>query len=72
MGMGPQNILLGTGGDVAGEIVEVGSSVKNFKAGDKVVAIVDPRVSFSSPLICIIVTHLFVTCNFSCLICLAP
>ncbi|GMN50252.1 hypothetical protein TIFTF001_019400 [Ficus carica] len=30
-------------GDVAGEIVEVGSSVKNFKAGDKVVAIVDPR-----------------------------
>ncbi|GMN50251.1 hypothetical protein TIFTF001_019397 [Ficus carica] len=30
-------------GDVAGEVVKVGSSVKNFEAGDKVVAMIDPR-----------------------------
>jgi len=30
-------------GDVAGEVVEVGSAVTNFKAGDKVVSMVDPR-----------------------------
>lgn len=30
-------------GDVAGEVVEVGSSVKDFKAGDKVVTLLYPR-----------------------------
>lgn len=32
--------------DVAGEVVEVGSGVKNFKAGDKVVAVLSHLVSF--------------------------
>ena len=36
----------GAVGDVAGEIVEVGEGVKNFKAGDKVVALAS--VSFSN------------------------
>ncbi|GMN50250.1 hypothetical protein TIFTF001_019395 [Ficus carica] len=31
------------GSDVAGEVIKVGSSVKNLKAGDKVVGYVDPR-----------------------------
>lgn len=31
------------GTDVAGEVVKVGPGVKNFKAGDKVVAMVNPR-----------------------------
>ncbi|EXB84481.1 Putative quinone-oxidoreductase-like protein [Morus notabilis] len=35
--------LLGTGGNVAGEVVEVGSSVKDFKAGDKVVTLLYAR-----------------------------
>ena len=33
---------LGTASDVAGELVEVGPGVTNFKAGDKVVAMVNP------------------------------
>lgn len=32
--------------DVAGEVVEFGSDVKNFKAGDKVVAKLDNTVTF--------------------------
>ena len=36
---------LGTASDVAGEVMEVGPGVKNFKAGDKVVAVVNPLVS---------------------------
>ena len=39
------NILVGIGTDVAGEVVQVGLGVKNFKAGDKVVAMVNPLVS---------------------------
>lgn len=39
-------LLVGIGTDVAGEVVEVGPEVKNFKAGDKVVAMVNPLVSF--------------------------
>ena len=35
----------GTASDVAGEVVEVGPGVTNFKAGDKVVAVVNPMVS---------------------------
>ncbi|KAF8402145.1 hypothetical protein HHK36_013097 [Tetracentron sinense] len=34
----PTLVLVGTVTDVAGEVVEIGSGVKNFKAGDKVVA----------------------------------
>lgn len=30
---------------MAGEVVKVGPGVKTFKAGDKVVAMVNPRVS---------------------------
>lgn len=37
--------LAGTVSDVAGEIVEVGPAVKSFKAGDKVVAMLNPFVS---------------------------
>ena len=38
----------GAVGDVAGEIVEVGEGVKNFKAGDKVVAALGSSVSSQS------------------------
>ena len=38
--------MVGTGTDIAGEVVEVGSGVKNFKAGDKVVAMLSHFVSF--------------------------
>lgn len=31
---------------MAGEVVQVGPGVKKFKAGDKVVAMVNPLVSF--------------------------
>lgn len=34
-----------TGTDVAGEIVDVGQGVKNFKAGDRVVALLSHSVS---------------------------
>ena len=34
-----------TGTDVAGEVVAIGSDLAGFKAGDKVVAILDYRVS---------------------------
>ena len=34
--------------DVAGEIIEVGQGVKNFKAGDKVVALLSHLVSTQS------------------------
>jgi NADPH:quinone reductase-like Zn-dependent oxidoreductase len=37
--------LVGKGTDVAGEVVEVGPGVKNFKAGDKVVACLGHAVS---------------------------
>ena len=33
--------------DVAGEVVEVGPEVKNLKAGDKVVAFLNPLVSIT-------------------------
>lgn len=39
------SLFLGTGTDVAGEVVRVGSDVKNFKAGDKVLAILSVFVS---------------------------
>jgi NADPH:quinone reductase-like Zn-dependent oxidoreductase len=39
--------FVGTGTDVAGEVVEVGSGVKNFKAGDKVVAMLNFAVKYS-------------------------
>lgn len=39
--------FVGTGTDVAGEVVEVGSEVKNFKAGDKVVAMLNFQVKYS-------------------------
>lgn len=35
-----------TASDVAGEVVEVGFEVKNFKAGDKVVALLNAFVRF--------------------------
>ena len=38
-------ILVVTATDVAGEVVEVGSNVKSFKAGDKVVAMLSTKVS---------------------------
>lgn len=31
---------------MAGEIVKVGEAIKNFKPGDKVVAMINPAVSF--------------------------
>lgn len=37
--------FVGIATDVAGEIIEVGSEVKNFKAGDNVVAILNHFVS---------------------------
>ena len=37
-------ILVVTATDVAGEVVEVGSNVKSFKAGDKVVAMLNTLV----------------------------
>ena len=43
--------MVGTGTDIAGEVVEVGSGVKNFKAGDKVVAMLSHFVSFMLPLV---------------------
>ena len=51
-----ENFPSGTGNDVAGEVVDVGACVKNFKAGDKVVAMLNPLVSFSYRLICFLVT----------------
>ena len=40
-------VLVGAVVDVAGEVVEVGSGVKDFKAGDKVVSILGTFVSNS-------------------------
>jgi len=37
-------ILIGT--DITGEVTEVGQGVQKFKPGDKVVAIVNPFVSY--------------------------
>ncbi|XP_058006477.1 chloroplast envelope quinone oxidoreductase homolog, partial [Hevea brasiliensis] len=38
----PINFLLATGTDMAGEVLEVGSGVQNFRTGDKVVAMLSP------------------------------
>jgi NADPH:quinone reductase-like Zn-dependent oxidoreductase len=38
--------LVGTASDLAGEVIEVGPKVKNFKAGDKVVAMGNVLVRF--------------------------
>ena len=43
------SLMVRAGTDVAGEVVEVGSGVKNFKAGDKVVAMLSRFVSFILP-----------------------
>ena len=43
------SLMVRAGTDVAGEVVEVGSGVKNFKAGDKVVAYLRQFVSFIFP-----------------------
>jgi len=48
--------MLGTATDIAGEVVEVGSGVNNFKAGDKVVAILSHIVS--------IIFHFYNLCYF--------
>ena len=40
-------VFFETGTDVAGEVVQVGSGVKNVKAGDKVVAMLSFVVKFS-------------------------
>lgn len=40
-------IFVGTVTDVAGEVVELGSDVKKFKAGDKVVAKLQDMVCFN-------------------------
>ncbi|PIN09849.1 NADPH:quinone reductase [Handroanthus impetiginosus] len=42
-----RNSLLIPATDVAGEVVEIGSDVKNFKPGDKVVAILNITVSIT-------------------------
>ena len=39
-----KKIFIGTATDVAGEVLGVGSDVKNFKAGDKVVAVISHSV----------------------------
>ena len=39
--------FVGAGTDVAGEVADVGSGVKNFKAGDKVVAMLNFAVKYS-------------------------
>lgn len=41
-------LFVATGTDMAGEVVEVGPGVKNFRTGDKVVAILNPTVSAHS------------------------
>lgn len=38
--------LVGTASDVSGEVIEVGQGVKNFKVGNKIVAMTNPRVIF--------------------------
>lgn len=50
---------IGSAIDVAGEVMEVGSGVKNFKAGNKVVAVLSARVSpnsvnFQRLLVCVL------------------
>jgi threonine dehydrogenase-like Zn-dependent dehydrogenase len=47
-----------TGTDVAGEVVKVGSQVKDFKAGDKVIANLSPKVLISFYHLC------FFKCEF--------
>jgi threonine dehydrogenase-like Zn-dependent dehydrogenase len=47
-----------TGIDVAGEVVKVGSQVKDFKAGDKVIANLSPKVLISFYHLC------FFKCEF--------
>jgi hypothetical protein len=43
-----EETFVATGADVAGEVVEVGPGVTNFKTGDKVVAILSHIVSAHS------------------------
>lgn len=43
------SLFVGSGSDVAGEVVQAGSSVKKFKTGDKVVAILSHAVSCFVP-----------------------
>lgn len=40
------SFLVGTASDVAGEVIEVGPGVKNFKVGEKIVAMTNPRVIY--------------------------
>jgi threonine dehydrogenase-like Zn-dependent dehydrogenase len=47
-----------TGTDVAGEVVKVGSQVKDFKAGDKFIANLSPKVLISFYHLC------FFKCEF--------
>lgn len=61
--------MVGAAGDVAGEVVEVGSAVNNIKAGDKVVSMVDPRVSLALFPLCVVFSFwcLYLVCISSLL-----